>query len=90
VKLGQRINLTLHDYAAGLRERPSNQGGVDYCYKYGTISEGTSRRKDKSMCGGTEAVKTIYVSDTHQIDITINQALADRETPNYFVLKYEG
>ena len=91
---GQRINVTLLDFATPLEDNSYGslvQPASHPCYQYAIITEKTSTTRNTRICGGQLRERPIYESRTNSIEIRIitrNNVETDRI--NLFALKWEG
>ena len=90
VPLGQRINVTLHDFAV-----PTSYGRPsDVCSVYATIREEVRGSKlEMNVCGGERRMKGVYLSETNRLEIVITSLVIGKDQENtlpYFLLHYKG
>lgn len=83
VGAGQRINITLYDFAT----LQYNQESA-ICQVYSMVKERT-RTRDVTVCAGGERVKHVMISDTNELEVHIVPHGSQTLKP-YFLLKYEG
>lgn len=83
VDRGQRINITLYDFATLQFNQES-----PICQVYATLKERT-RTRDVTVCAGGDRIKHVMISDTNELEITIVTHSTQPTTP-YFLLQYEG
>ena len=87
-EVGQRINITLMDFAYYDRLTGSGVGisnGASPCEAYATFKE-SDGRPSTTLCGGRVRESVAYTSTTNRLQVTI----IDRTSPRYFLLKYHG
>ena len=81
---GQRVNITLFDFA--LAPKRNEQGG---CFRYAIIKETGGPQRGTPVCGGRNREKHVYTSTGHLVEIQI----VSREvfsTNGQFILYYQG
>ena len=85
---GQRINLTLHDFAVN-QNKTVKLGGIKHCHVYAILKERDvgSTGKSSTICGGNRKSKHIYLSSTESVEVRILTRNADK--PKYFLIDYE-
>ena len=91
VPRGQRINITLNDFAVEKRGQPNSKpflsDALPNCRVYATIQEAGSRAT--SICGGDSRVKHVYTSRTNMVKIRVVGQDVEASRP-YFILSYKG
>ena len=88
VPKGQRINITLLDFAVTGPQHIDSH----LCNMYAIIREQSATTTDITVCGGEPRHKHIYLSDSHKVEVEVmtNGLVPDNEDLPYFLLKYEG
>ena len=84
---GQRINITLYDFALSSNQTTS-QDPSSVCRVYATLRELSSTRS-VTVCGGKQRVRHVYTSATEQVQLRI----LNSKTPStriYSVFQYTG
>ena len=86
VRPGQRINVTLLDFAV-----TGNLGrtGSHVCVRYGNLRETTKGSIDVTICGGEKRERLVYMSEGNSLMVEVMNTNLLQERP-YFILKYEG
>lgn len=79
---GQRINITLEDYAVGDR---SSLSSPVICPRYANIRE---QSRSTSICGGERRTKAIYLSDTNLVYVEMVPDLT--KSTASFLLNFKG
>ena len=96
---GRRLNLTLLDFAVVARHRDRAAG--DVCHVYARIRQlpprtgtGNSVSRDGgqsgevTVCAGRVRERTVFVSDTERVEVTIMTASrTNNDDPAYFLLR---
>ena len=82
---GQRVNVTLVDFAYGSVD---NKADHTKCYAYASIKELNSKRSTR-VCGGRTRLTHAYTSIESRIRLVIFGS-GTESNPKYFLLKYEG
>lgn len=90
---GQRLNITLLDFALSTRHRnlqtgASHLGLPEVCYTYATLRE-KGKDKPSLICGSRERVSTAYLSDTNEVRIEVAEGKRGGNF-GYFLLMYES
>ena len=91
---GQRVNLTLYNFARYREAVSDDESGAaavaraDVCYELAEIQENGGKRR-VTLCDGMERHTSVYVSKTNVIDVQMVSG-GTLETLGYFLLKYEG
>jgi hypothetical protein len=91
VPAGQRINITLLDFALPTSySRPS-----DVCSVYATVREDVrGSRLEMNVCGGERRIKTVHLSETNRIEVVMSSLVTGHRDPDgflpYFLLHYKG
>ena len=90
---GQRINITLYDFAIATRNSSSHNirhrpGYPLYCHEYAVVKENNVPRS-ATICGGDQRVRIAYVSSTHKLEVNLVTRKPGRNL-DYFLLKFEG
>ena len=89
---GQRINVTLYDFAIANRNTSHNirhrPGYPLYCHEYAVIKENNVPRS-ATICGGDQRIRVAYVSSTHKLEVNLVSRKPGRNL-EYFMLKFEG
>ena len=95
VSKGQRVNLTLFNFARGRHIVNGEDGGEDpalsrsdICYELAEIREDGSKRR-MTLCDGLQRHTSVYVSRGNVIDVQMVSG-GTLETLGYFLLKYQG
>lgn len=92
VSKGQRVNLTLYNFARGRHADVSEADGTpprtDVCYELAEIREDGSKRR-MTLCDGLERHTPVYVSRGNVIDVQLVSG-GTLETLGYFLIKYQG
>ena len=88
---GQLINLTLYDFT--LPDQHPQDSSL--CNIYANVHEPGVSSPPVHVCGGEQRVKTLYISETNEVEIEVitTPSTASSSTgtqPAYFMLKYEG
>ena len=85
---GQRINITLHNFARSLEIPSSQSRGPDPCFEFAVVKDG-SHRKTVVGCAGEPRVHNVYISRTHAMEIHVsNRVVASQSI--YFALQYDS
>ncbi|ELT90059.1 hypothetical protein CAPTEDRAFT_225510 [Capitella teleta] len=97
VPKGQRINITLLDFAAGSAlSKPPLSSGFDpgmrgsvsghLCSMYAVIKETSGIGTDITVCGGEQRERFVYRSEGNQLDV----GLESSANSAYFMLRYQA
>ena len=88
---GQRINLTLIDFSAYLRQTDSNShvmtSPATDCVRYATVTEMPST-VNRDICASTRRISHIYESRSKTLEIRLEARNLPEQTK--FIIKYEG
>ena len=90
---GQKLNITLYDFSRtsrGTSSSPSNLYST--CKRYATIQE-QPRRQETPVCGGSKRIRSVYISDGHQVDLRLTDfthTSRDQTDPVNFLVKYSA
>jgi hypothetical protein len=88
VPAGQRINVTLFDFALST----SYSRSPDICNIYATIREGS--RLETNVCGGEKRVKNTFLSETNRIEVVMSPLVTGKHESDasipHFLLHYKG
>ena len=90
---GQRINITLHNYARSLANRNPEQAaavaaGGGACYEYAVIRDG-DMRKTIVGCSAEPRINNVYLSRTNELEIHVADRMATSQAL-YFAMEYHG
>ena len=96
---GQRVNLTLYDFSvfSGTSQSTSSSSGSvvhpqSVCKRYATVLEPTQRR-EHPICGGSHRIRSVYLSESHQIDIRFSDFThnaRDQTASSHFMMRYHA
>ena len=92
---GQRINITLIDFARPLlrptpqQQQQQEQQHGSLCFQYALITERKATTRTTRVCGGDIRVRHVYISRANIVEIRIIRR-NNRDAEEYFLLKYEG
>ena len=97
VQRGQKVNLTLYDFFHYQQNHPRQRdstllSSTSDCTKYATIRESNhGQDKELSICGRGLRVRTVYLSDSSNIEITILTSFwTEAAQQPRFLFKYDG
>ena len=85
---GQKLNITLIDFAMSSQRAQNNFGMPTVCYTYAVIKE-RGKAKDTSICGGRDRETSVYLSETNSVHIEVAGGKRGGNF-RYFLLQYEG
>ena len=90
---GQRINLTLYDFAVedpetGLYNVEDQQANIRKCRNYGIIQD-NQRHQPIPICGAQSRLSHLHMSEGNVVSIWVTNDLSAKEII-HFVIKYEG
>ena len=85
---GQKINLTLVDFAAHGPDGTGSFMDQSRCIAYAILREKSANRRT-TLCGGRAMESLVYTSKSHELEILILGAQTP-ETTRHFLLKYKG
>ena len=83
---GQRINITLLDFAIDTETKPTRP--IDYCRAYAIIRDHQTGRST-TVCGGHVRESVVYLSQSNSVEVRIIRT-AKRDDVDHFLLKYES
>jgi len=89
---GQRINLTLIDFATPKAAHGADVGGLG-CVQYAVVTERQRPPRTLRVCGGDRRRRHLYTSLSNAVDvhITAGQHTVDAAQEDfYFLLQYKG
>ncbi len=90
---GQRINITLLDFAIASRNttrRHSHKPGYPlYCHEYAVVKETQAPSRSATICGGEQRIRAAYVSTSHKVEVNMVARKPGRNL-EYFLLQFEG
>ena len=89
---GQRVNLTLFNFARGGQFSSGGRhshGSQDICYEVAGIREPSGATKTVTLCDGSAREAPIYLSTGNKVTIQLESSRTLEELGT-FVIKYEG
>ena len=88
---GQRVNLTLYDFAVEDKSigiyNVVEQPNVKKCHDYGIIKEYTN--SESPICGGQKRVSHLYTSEAHVVKVWVTNDQHAKDIKR-FVIEYSG
>lgn len=88
---GQRINLTLYDFAMATQNESATPRRISYpvyCQQYARVEE-TDAARATLVCGGEGRVRNVYLSVTNRVEVHVMNRRVHGK-PQYFLIKYQG
>ncbi len=87
--VGQRINITLIDFANSVSSDKSNE---DYeCNVYATIKDGDGGITHTVCGGGHKRISPVFLSSSHIIEIRlVGKSIQQNNNDGQYLLKYTG
>ncbi len=82
---GQRINLTLYDFALHSRQA-GGQGSV--CMVHATIREVEPSGHSATVCSGKSRVSHAWISSANRVEIRVVDSRPEND--DHFLIKYDG
>ena len=90
---GQKINLTLLNFARWSGTSSGGQGSMDggVCYESATITEpGRTGTAEVLTCATDSRERSVYLSKTNKVTVTFVEQYALKSVGQSFLIKFQG
>ena len=93
---GQRINVTLVDFVAVPSTNLTRQSSINFeqhnqhCQVIAVIKEKTPVRSVTICGGGVERERTVYISESHSIEVRLMTISKSASEGGHYLIRYEG
>ena len=88
-KSGQRVNVTLWNFAMDKAGDLARSLGANSCLKYAILTE-TDKKHHKVVCGDFSRISHVYTSVGSSLDVRIQGLPSSSSTGPYFLLEYQS
>lgn len=89
-KSGQRVNVTLWNFAMEKAGDLAQSLGANSCLKYATLTETGDKKHHKVVCGDFARTSHVYTSVGSSLDVRFQGLPSSSSAGPYFLLEYQS